>query len=213
MGCIARLGCLFVLVIACVAGWFMRDRWLPERFRTKPAAAAATAWQPVTQAGADRTRAALVKLSQTRGPVFQNLTAGDVASFAFAELGKSVGGSADSVSARIDGDRMTMRAVVRLAELKGKLGPLGGMLGDRETVELSGTVQMIKPGLAALLVQTAKIGRIALPQGMIPRLLREIDNGRRPGGLPDNALALQVPTYVGDIRIGNGKVTLYKNMQ
>ena len=213
MGCIARLGCLFVLVIACVAGWFTRDRWLPDRFRTKPVAAPATAWQPVTQAGANRTKAALIKLSETRGPVFQNLTAGDVASFAFAELGKSVGASADSLAARIDGDRMTMRAVVRLAELKGKLGPLGGMLGDRETVELSGTVQIIKPGLAALSVQTAKIGRIALPQGMIPRLLREIDKGSRPEGLPDNALALRVPAYVGDIRIGNGKVTLYKNMQ
>ena len=213
MGCIARLGCLFVLVIACIAGWFTRDRWLPERFRTKPVAAAPTAWQPVTEVGAERTRAALIKLNQTRGPVFQTLTAGDVASFAFAELGKSVGRSADSLAARIDGDRMTMRAVVHLAELKGKLGPLGGMLGDRETVEMSGTVQVIKPGLAALSVQTAKIGRIALPQGMIPRLLREIDKGRRPEGLPDNALALQVPPYVGDIRISNGKVTLYKNMQ
>lgn len=213
MGCIARLGCLFVLAIACVVGWFTRDRWLPERFRTKPAAPAATAWQPVTQSGADRTKSALSKLSEPRGPVFQNLTAGDVASYAFAEFGKRVGGSADSIAARIDGDRMTMRATVRLADLKGKLGPLGGMLADRETVELSGTVQMIKPGLAALSVQTAKVGRIALPQGMIPRLVREIDNGRRPEGLPDNALPLQVPAYVGDIRIGNGKVTLYKNVQ
>src|SRR3954469_13281755 len=128
MGCIARLGCLFVLVIACIAGWFTRDRWLPARFRTRPVAAAGSAWQPVTQAGADRTKAALAQLSQTRGPVFQNLTAGDVASFAFAELGKGLGASTDSLAARVDGDRMTMRAVVRLAELKGKLGPLGGML-------------------------------------------------------------------------------------
>lgn len=213
MGCIARLGCLFVLAILCVAGWFTRDRWLPERFRTTPARTAAAAWQPVTQGGADRTKAALAKLSEPRGPVFQNLSAGDVASFAFVEVGKRVGGSADSVAARIDGDRMAMRASVRLAELKGKLGPLGGMLADRETVEMSGTVQMIKPGLAALSVETAKVGKISLPQGMIPRLVQEIDRGRRPEGLPDNALPLQVPAHIGDIRIANGKVTLYKNVQ
>jgi hypothetical protein len=213
MGCIARLGCLFVLVILCIVGWFTRDRWLPERFRTTPARPAATAWQPVTSPGADRTRAALAKLSEPRGPVFQSLSAGDVASYAFAEFGKRVGGSADSVAARIDGERMTMRASVRLAELKGKLGPLGGMLADRETVELSGTVQMVKPGLAALTVQTAKVGKISLPQGMIPTLVRQVDGGRRTEGLPDNALPLQVPTYVGDIRIANGKVTLYKNVQ
>jgi hypothetical protein len=212
MGCIARLGCLFVLVILAIAGWFTRDRWLPQRFRTTPAAAA-SAWQPVTPAGAQRTNAALTKLSDQRGPVFQTLSAGDVASFAFTEFGKRLNGSADSVSARVEGDRMTVRAVVRLAELKGKLGPLGGMLGDRETVEMSGTVQMIRPGLAALAVQTAKVGRIALPQGMIPRLVKEIDNRRRPEGLPDNALPLPVPAYVGDIRIGNGKITLYKNVQ
>ena len=133
MGCIARLGCLVVLAIACIGGWFTRDRWLPERFRTTPRVVATT-WQPVTAAGAERTRAALAKLSETRGPVFQNLSAGDVASYAFAEFGKRVGGSADSVAARVDGERMTMRASVRLADLKGKLGPLGGMLADRETV-------------------------------------------------------------------------------
>jgi hypothetical protein len=214
MGCIARLGCLFVLAILCVAGWFTRDRWLPERFRTTPSRTAATTdWQPVTRTGADRTRAALTKLSEPRGPVFQNLTAGDVASYAFAEMGRKVGGSVDSVAARIDGERMTMRAIVNLAALKGKLGPLGGMLSERETVEMSGTVQMIKPGLAALSVETAKVGRIALPQGMIPRLVKEIDSSRRPEGLPDNALPLQVPSYVGDIRLANGKVTLYKNVQ
>ena len=102
MGCIARLGCLVVLAIACIGGWFTRDRWLPERFRTTPRVVATT-WQPVTAAGAERTRAALAKLSETRGPVFQNLSAGDVASYAFAEFGKRVGGSADSVAARVDG--------------------------------------------------------------------------------------------------------------
>jgi hypothetical protein len=212
MGCIARLGCLFVLAILCVVGWFTRDRWLPARFRTTPAATTST-WQPVTPSGADHTKAALSKLSERTGPVFQTLTAGDVASFAFSEFGKRVGGSADSVAARIDGERMTVRASVRLADLKGKLGPLGGMLADRENVEISGTVQMVKPGLAALVVHTAKVGRIALPQGMIPRLVKEIDNGRRPEGLPENALPLPVPAYVGDIRVGNGKVTLYKNVQ
>src|SRR5262245_52519988 len=104
MGCIARLGCLVLLALLGVIGWFTRDRWLPERFRTTPARSAATAWQPVSQAGADRTKAALAKLSEPRGPVFQNLSAGEVASYAFVEVGKRVGGSADSVQARIDGD-------------------------------------------------------------------------------------------------------------
>ena len=48
---------------------------------------------------------------------------------------------------------------------------------------------------------------------MIPRLVREIDRRPRAGGLADNALPLPVPPYVSDIRIANGKVTLYKNVK
>ena len=213
MGCIARLGCLVVLAILGVCAWFTRDRWLPERFRSHAAVVAASGWQPVTDAGAERTRQALEKLSQPRGPVFQTLSAADVASLAFSELSKRMSGAADSVAARIDADRMSMRASVRTTELKGRLGPLAGMLRDRETVELTGTFAMLRPGLGAFNVYEAKLGPIKLPQGMIPRLIKEVDRGNRPQGLPDTALPLPVPDYVSDIRIANGKVTLYKNVK
>ena len=71
MGCIARLGCLAVLAIAAVVGWFTRDLWLPERYRSHAAVASNTAWKPLTNDGAERTRVALDKLSQPRGQVFQ----------------------------------------------------------------------------------------------------------------------------------------------
>ena len=212
MGCIARLGCLVVLAILGVAAWFTRNTWLPEEYRTR--APAPATWQPATNAGAERARGALTKLSQPRGPVFQTLSAGDVAALAISEMSPAVARAADSVSARIDGDRMTMRANLKLDQLKGKLGPLAGMLNDRETVEMSGTFVVVKPGVGGFVVQSAKIGRMAVPQAMIPRLVQEIDGGvRRADGLPENALRLPLPSYVGDIRVANGRVTLYKNVQ
>ena len=68
MGCIARLGCLVVLAILLVAGWFTRDRWLPEQFRTHASVTPSSVksgagWQPITSAGAERTRVALDKLN------------------------------------------------------------------------------------------------------------------------------------------------------
>src|SRR5688572_15453146 len=96
MGCIARLGCLFVLVVAGAAAYLTRDRWLdriPGRTaqvdtttRTAPTGPGTVArggakspaggatlpatgtvdpsgWAPLTQAGANRTRDALQKLS------------------------------------------------------------------------------------------------------------------------------------------------------
>src|SRR4051812_48924003 len=116
MGCIARLGCLVLLVILGVCAWFTRDRWLPQRFRSHPATS--VTWQPATGAGATHTEDALEKLSQTRAPVYQTLTAGDLASFAFREAANRVGTSVDSVAARIDGDRLTMRGRVALSAIK-----------------------------------------------------------------------------------------------
>jgi hypothetical protein len=202
---------LILLVVLGVCAWFTRGMWIPAKLRPPPAVV--STWQPVTDAGAARTRQALDKLSQTRGPVYETLSAGDVASLAFSETSRTVGGSVDSVAAKVDGDRMVMRANVATAGIKTKLGPLAGMLRDREHVELRGTFHMIRPGVGEFEVEEAKIGEVTLPKGMIPRLVREIDGRARPQGLADDALPLPVPPYVSDIRIANGKVTLYKNVK
>lgn len=214
MGCIARLGCLVLLAILACIGWFTRSMWLPERFRPHTTATVVSGrWQPATTAGAQRAREALARLSQPKGPVFETLPAGDLASLAVGELTDRVGGSADSVAARVDGDRLTARARVDFSTIRGKLGPLATMLSDREMVELSGGFHMLQPGLGEFEVQSAKVGQVALPQGMIPRLIQELDHGKRPANMRTNAFPLPMPAYVSDIRIANGKVTLYKNVK
>jgi hypothetical protein len=211
MGCLARLGCLILLVVLGVCAWVTRAMWLPDRFREHPTTE--RGWQPLTDAGAARTRTALEKLSQTRGPVYQTLSAGDVASLVFSEAAKRANGAVDSVAARIDGDRMTMRARVATVALRDKLGPLVGVLNQYETVQLTGTFTMLQPGLGEFTVEQASIGKVTIPRGMISRFVQQIDTRPRPEGLAANALPLPVPTYVSDIRIANGKVTLYKNVK
>jgi hypothetical protein len=211
MGCLARLGCLILLVALGVGAWFTRDLWIPARLRPPPPIV--NTWQPVTDAGTARTRDALERLSRPRGPVYETLLPGDVASLAFSEASRKVGGSVDSVSARIDGDRASIRALVSTATMRAKLGPVAGVLRDREWVQLTGTFHMLRPGVGEFEVERAMLGQVILPAGMIPRLVREIDSRPRPDGLADNALLLPVPTYVSDIRIANGKVTLYKNVK
>jgi hypothetical protein len=216
MGCIARLGCLMVLAVLAVVGWFTRDRWLPARFQPHAVASAnAPTWEPLSAAGAERTRTALTKLSQPKGPVFQTLSGGDVASFVFTELAKQLPPSTDSIQAMVSGDRVMMRANVRMADVGGvgSLGPLASMFGDRETVQLSGTFRVVQPGLGEFQIMDVKVRQLAVPRGMIPRLVQSIAKGARPPGLSENALPLPIPRYVGDIRVANGKITLYKNVE
>lgn len=212
MGCIARLGCLFVLAVLAVAAWFTRDYWMPERLRSHITTASAPAWQPLSTAGADSTQAALNKLSQPRGPVFQTLSGGAVASYVFRELSRQLPPSTDSVQALVEGERMSMRASIDMSELRG-IGPAVGIVSGRERVQFTGTLRVVSAGLAEFQVQQVRIGELPLPHGMIPTLMRRFERGNRPSGLDPDALPLPLPRYVGDIRVANGKITLYKNTQ
>jgi len=216
MGCIARLGCLILLAILAVIGWFTRDRWLPESMRSHAVSATKSpAWEPLSDAGAKRTETALGKLSQQRGPVFQTLSGADAASYIFRELADRLPQSSDSVEAMVSGDRVSMRANIKLSELggAGALGSLGGVLGDRERVQFTGTLRVVKPGLAEFQIQEIKVGAVNLPRGMIAGLIGRFDRGQRPAGLDRDALPLPMPRYVGDIRVANGKITLYKTVE
>jgi hypothetical protein len=214
MNCLARVGCLTVLCILAIVGWFTRDRWLPlVGYHTTNAAAGPT-WESLSDAGAERTRRALEKLSQPKGPVFTNLSGGDVASYIFRELSKQLPPSTDSVQAAVIAERLYLRASVNLQELGGAsvLGPLAGFLGDRERIQFGGTFRVIHPELAEYEVREIKLRELAVPAGMIPKLLAKIERGSRPAGVSADGLPIVVPKFIGDIRVANGKVTVYKTV-
>ncbi|HKW12431.1 MAG TPA: hypothetical protein VJO33_18735 [Gemmatimonadaceae bacterium] len=205
---------MVVLVIAIVA-WLTSDRWLPRVTGHAPVAASTgPVWEPLTPQGAERTRQMLTRLSKPTGPVFGNLSGGDVASYVFESLSKQLPQSADSVEAAVIGDRLYIRASVRLQELGGTsvLGPLAGMLGDRERMEFGGTFHVIRPQLAEYEVKDIKLRDLSIPAAMIPRVLRQSERGSRPEGLSPDGLPLVVPSYLGDVRVANGRVTLYKTV-
>jgi hypothetical protein len=84
------------------------------------------------------------------------------------------------------------------------------MLGDREQMQFGGTFHVIRPQLAEYQVKDIKLRDLSLPQAMIPRILHQTERGTRPDGLSPDGLPLVVPKYLGDVRIANGRVTLYK---
>jgi hypothetical protein len=45
---------------------------------------------------------------------------------------------------------------------------------------------------------------------MIPKLMAKIERGARPQGVSADGLPIVIPKYVGDIRVANGKITVYK---
>jgi len=217
MGCITRLGCLFVLVGLAVAGWFTRDMWmsrLESRARHAPTAVVATQrWEPLSDAGADTTRAALKRLSEPRGQVFETLSPAALASYAYQQVAKRLPAAAYSVEAMASGDKLSMRAVVQVSDLGGAIGDAVGIVHDRERVELTGTLGVSKPGVAVFEVSDARIHGLPIPKGMVASLVDRIQPGRREAGVAPNGLLLPIPRYIGDIRVANSKITLYKTVR
>src|SRR5215210_3335435 len=158
-GCLRRAGCLvFILILAGVWYWYARGE-RPARDQaaatTTATPSAASGWQPLTAAAASRGEAAVQSLGRQSGPVFANLTAAEAASYIFTVVAKQLPPSAKNAEASIVGNRLYVRSDVELKDFGGakSLGPVGMLLGDRDSVRLGGTIKMLRPGLAEFVVQ------------------------------------------------------------
>lgn len=216
LGCLRRLGCLvlFMAILVAVAWWY-RDRWLPllPRHHAPTVAADTTTWELLTPAGAERARAAVQKMASKSGPVFVNVSPGDLSAYIFQELSKQLPSGAEDLAAAVIGDQLYIRGDFPLSELGGgrSLGPLTDVLGSEERVTFGGTFEIVRPGLAEYHVHSIRVRDLDLPGAMIPRLVRQVGRGSRPAGIAEDALPLVVPANIADVRLRAGKVTLYKS--
>jgi len=219
-GCLRRLGCLIVLLALACGVWLTRAKWLKivpgarstaDASSTPPPSAERT-WQPLSPAAASRGKRAIDGLASSRGPVFVNLAPDEIASYVVQAAGGAFPGSADSVEAAVIGDVLYVRAIVPTKDIAGSgvLGPLAGLLNERERVSLGGSFHVIRPGLSAFELRDVKLRDFSVPRAAIPRLVKQITKGKTTPGVPDNALAVPTPKSLADVRIANGRVTLYK---
>ena len=216
MGCIGRLGCLIVLVVLAAVAWLYRDRWLhlvgDGRTGRDSAIVASRegVWEPLTPQGGERARRALAQLEQPNGPASVTVAVPDLAAYVYQELARQLPPSADSVEAMAKGDRLYLRASVRIQELGAKemLGPLGAMLGDRERLEIGGNLRVVSPGLGELTVRELRVGQLPIPPGLIPRIVRQISRRDRPAGISDAGLPLRLPPHISDVRVAGGTMTI-----
>ncbi|HXY30795.1 MAG TPA: hypothetical protein VEI06_08790 [Gemmatimonadaceae bacterium] len=216
MGCLRRFGCLVVVIVLAALAWSNRARilaWVHGVTGTQsPAPSAAADWELLTPEGADRAKKTIEKLAERSGPVFANVSPGDLVAYVFQELSKQIPSSAQGTAAAVVGDQLLVRASMDINDLGGRdlLGPLASVFNDREPVEFGGTLAVVTPGIGEYRVSQLSVRDLSLPHPAIPKLLAKLDRTPRPPGVDDDALALVVPVHIGDVRIKNGKITLYK---
>lgn len=209
-GCLRRLGCLALLLVALLAAWY----WYSRRSEPAipPGAAGRVMWEAVTPAGAERGRLALEALS-ARGQPSVIISAGDLASYIFFALENRLPASTRDLQAAVIDDQLAVRGVVPFRDLGGSriLGPLASLIGDNDTLFIRGRLSVVERQLGEYRVTEVRWQQFRAPPGVVPRVLRQIDRGNRPPEVAPDALAVPLPAYVGDIRTGGGVITLYRS--
>ncbi len=212
-GCLGRIGCLALLVVIGAAAWFWRAEWYPRVTGEQVVAAdASSEWMLVTEASSARGRASVERMAGPRAPEAIALGPAEAAGYVLAGVLRDLPQSAQEVQAAVIGDRLYVRANVALGDLGGDLlGPLAGMVGDRESLLLGGTMCAVSPGVGQFRVAEVKVRDFALPSRVIPGLLRQLRGSRPvPEGVAADGVPLELPPGVGDVLVGRGKVTLYQ---
>lgn len=238
MSCLSRVGCLTVLAVGSVGAWWLYGGTTPsfvrdavDKVSARPVIIAPmTVWAAAADAKITASEA-LGKLERRTGPAYVTLGPGDVAAFLADALRSILPGSAEGTEVAIVDDQLHLRAAVPLRELGH--GVLPGLLsavlrdhgndekygtsvgakdtGQRDTIELAGTLEIIRPGLGQFRVREFRVQNIRVPPRLIPSLLGAMRNrdAVSDSAAPD-AVPIMLPTAIADVRISHGKVTLYK---
>ena len=214
-GCLRRTVIAIVVVVLVALGaaaWFTREYWLGSAQPPAPAGSTSE-WGAVTPQGAERATQALAALGSRGGPVYVNVTAPELLSYALVSLRPVLPAGATGVQARVAGDLVYVKGVVSIADLGGArvFGPLASVLPSRDTIEAGGALDVLGPGVGQLHVRVLRAGRLDIPPKLVPKILAQLRRGPIPHGLAADALPVTLPANVGDVRIKNGKITLYRS--
>ena len=223
MGCLSKIGCLTVVAVAGAGAWWIWGGTTPEfmaragRFSLPSTARADTshghvAWATMQDAQTPSADA-IAALERPNGPAYITLGAGDLAGFLAEGLGQVLPQSAQRVQVAIVDDLLRVRAEIPLKELGGQALPefVSDLLTSRDTVEMAGNLEMVHPGLAQFRVREVIVRGITLPSRVVPPLLSSLRKRTQRDSIASDAVALQLPKSVSDVRVSRGRVTLYKS--
>lgn len=221
-GFFRRLGCLLLIIVLLVAVWYWYAR-VDDRKAAAPVAAAGDAdgaaassgWQSFTPADAERGNAALQAFNRQSGPVFVNLTPAEAGSYLLSLVSRQLPPSATNAQAAVTGNRLYIRSAVEWKDFgeSRALSSIRMLLGERDSALVGGTIKMIRPGLAEFNVEEMKLGKFDVPAPLVDRIVAEIKKKNQVSGVSANALPVILPSYITDVRIQNGKITLYKSVR
>ena len=185
-------------------------------------------WVPLSQKGTGAGDP-LGALRGSNAPAYVTLQVGQVATL-LAPLRAALPPTAIAPAIAVEDDRLLLRAVVARRDFAGG-GALGALIGATldgvDTLLFAGRFEPVRPGLVQFRIQALTVGPIDIPSRLIPPIARKVrrhlatsvdrlkTDRRRPDagdGIAEDALPVPLPALVSDIRVVNGRFTVYRNV-
>lgn len=205
----ATIGCVTVAIVVLILGWEYRAQ-LAGAYRsltgeqTPGGTVEALAGSPSPSAlrAARRKEAAI---AQRGGPAYIVLDADEVAALVVDALDSTARAALDSVRVTVSAGRIALEARINTAVLSPEvLGPFQGALNRNEQARIAGPAKLVGVGVMSWAPDEFSIRAFPFPASAVPRLMDKLTARR------DGAVLIAVPLTVGDVRLRDDSLTLYR---
>jgi hypothetical protein len=212
MGCarnaLAGVGCVTLLAVAAVGAYQYRTPlgrlWNRVTGTAVSADTVRTTGRPSERALA-RALGKGVALTRPDGPDQVTLTADEMASLIDAGLDPAARAAIDSLRVTLDPGRFTLEGRVRTGRLgRDALGPLAGVVDERESLRMSGPATVEVPGRIVWRPDEFQVRSFPFPASLVPKVVNALTGGR------DGAVPIAVPTTVDALEIHGDGVVFYR---
>lgn len=211
---IFKLGCLAAVVGALALAWWFREpilrtgaRWFGGSQALPPVGDTAVGAPTPAATASGKAKLASLGTAGGGGPDSVVLTPNEMASLIGSGIDWTVRKTYDSLRVELREGELVLHARLDTRALPpGALGPLAGMVGPREPLQLGGTLTIERPGAARFMIREISLRGIAFPGPAVRSIARQM-----AGASPDGAIPLKVDPAVSDIAIHPTGVVLYRS--
>lgn len=210
---VLRLLAFVLLLVGVAAAWWYREplgrtvaRWVGKRDTALPPVSADSGVGAPTPAALASAQSKLAALGRRAGPDSVMLTPNEMASLVGSGIDWTVRRTFDSLRVELGEGVLAVHARLDTKLIpREAIGPLRGLLAEREPLRIAGPIVIMRPGIARWTVRELSLRGFPFPPPAVRSLARQAAGADTSG-----AVGLRVDSAIADVAVHANGVVLYR---